>query len=115
MRRSRSTRIFAAFWRLMDRRPDPTDLADDQREVIEPLLPKARPGGRPPARTPTASFYIVCGGVPWRRLPHDLPPWGTVHYSYHWRIGKAPATSHRGLPTSELPNTILTGGAIPIS
>jgi transposase len=31
-------------------------------------------------------FYFLkgCGG--WRFLPHDLPPWGTVHYYYRqWR------------------------------
>ena len=31
-------------------------------------------------------FYVVRGGVLWRRLPKDLPPWGTVHFSYRcWR------------------------------
>ena len=27
-------------------------------------------------------LYLVRGGVSWRMLPHDLPPWGTVHYYY---------------------------------
>ena len=25
-------------------------------------------------------LYLVRGGVSWRMLPHDLPPWGRVHY-----------------------------------
>ena len=27
-------------------------------------------------------LYLARGGVSWRMLPHDLPPWGTVHYYY---------------------------------
>ena len=27
-------------------------------------------------------LYLVRGGVSWRTRPHDLPPWGTVHYYY---------------------------------
>ena len=27
-------------------------------------------------------LYLLRGGVSWRMLPHDLPPWGTVHYYY---------------------------------
>jgi putative transposase len=31
-----------------------------------------------------ASFTccVVRGGISWRMLAHDLPPWGTVHYYY---------------------------------
>jgi putative transposase len=66
----------------------PSDLTDAQWAELEPLLPPAKPGGRP--RTTdlrevlNAIFYFLkgCGG--WRFLPHDLPPWGTVHY-YYWK------------------------------
>ena len=75
----------------MTRRRYPTDLTDEQWALIRPLLPKAKPGGRP--RTVDlravldAIFYGICGGIPWRMLPHDLPPWGTAHDSYRrWRL-----------------------------
>jgi putative transposase len=33
-----------------------------------------------------AIFYIVRNGCAWRRLPHDFPPWKTVHhYLRTWR------------------------------
>jgi transposase len=27
-------------------------------------------------------LYFIRAGCSWRMLPHDLPPWGTVHYYY---------------------------------
>lgn len=27
-------------------------------------------------------MYLLRTGCSWRQLPHDLPPWGTVHYYY---------------------------------
>jgi len=27
-------------------------------------------------------LYLNRTGCAWRSLPHDLPPWGTVHYYY---------------------------------
>ena len=27
-------------------------------------------------------LYLNRTGCPWRMLPNDLPPWGTVHYYY---------------------------------
>jgi putative transposase len=27
-------------------------------------------------------LYLLRGGISWRMLPHDLPPWGTVHDYY---------------------------------
>src|SRR5689334_19002101 len=27
-------------------------------------------------------LYVLRSGCSWRMLPHDLPPWGTVHYYY---------------------------------
>jgi transposase len=33
-----------------------------------------------------AILYQLRAGCAWRLLPHDLPPWGTVHYYYRrWR------------------------------
>ena len=27
-------------------------------------------------------LYLVRTGCSWRQLPHDFPPWGTVHWYY---------------------------------
>ena len=74
----------------MKRKAYSTDLTDAQWLVIEPLIPKAKPGGRP--RTTdmrevlNALWYLLRTGCAWRLLPHDFPAWGTVHYYYwHWR------------------------------
>ena len=69
----------------------PTDLTDGQWKLVAPLLPAAKPGGRPRSvdlrEVLNGIFYVTRGGVPWRMLPHDLPPWGTVHYYYRrWRL-----------------------------
>jgi putative transposase len=75
----------------MERNPYPTDLTDEQWELIRPLLPKAKPGGRPRSvdlrEVLNGILYVVRGGIPWRMLPNDLPPWGTVHFYYRcWRL-----------------------------
>jgi putative transposase len=70
------------------RKPYPTDLSDKEWELIAPLVPEAKPGGRPekyPKREIlNGIFYIVRGGCAWRLLPHDFPPWPMV-YQYFWR------------------------------
>ena len=34
-----------------------------------------------------ATFYIVRSGCAWRLLPHDFPPWKTIHHYFRtWRI-----------------------------
>ena len=31
-------------------------------------------------------LYVLRGGVAWRMVPHDLPPWGTVWWYFRkWR------------------------------
>ena len=74
----------------MTRKPYSTDLTDDQWEVLRPLLPDAKPGGRPRSadlrEVVNAMLYLLRTGCPWRSLPHDLPPWGTVWaYFRRWR------------------------------
>ena len=67
----------------------PSDLTDKQWQSIEPLIPPAKPGGRPRKldmrEIINAILYLLRSGCSWRMLPHDLPPWGTVHY-YYWRF-----------------------------
>lgn len=69
----------------MKRKRYPSDLTDAQWAVLEPMIPDARPGGRPrkhPMRDVVdALFYVAREGCSWRALPHDLPAWKTV-YNY---------------------------------
>lgn len=70
----------------MSRKPYSTDLTDAQWERIEPLIPPAKPGGRPRSvemrEIVNAILYFTRTGCQWRNLPHEFPPWGTVHYYY---------------------------------
>ncbi len=75
----------------MTRTAYPSDLTAAQWALLAPLIPPARPGGR--RRTVDVRevlngvFYLLRNGCSWRALPHDLPPWGTVHYYYRrWRL-----------------------------
>jgi transposase len=68
----------------------PTDLTDKQWKLIEPLLPAAKPGGRPESHPRreivNAILYLVRTGCAWRMLPSDFPPWQTVYWYFkRWR------------------------------
>ncbi len=74
----------------MSRKPYVTDLTDEQWALLEPLIPPAKPGGRP--RTTdlrevlNALFYQNRTGCQWDLLPHDLLPKSTVYeYFAQWR------------------------------
>jgi transposase len=58
----------------------PTDLTDDERERIRPLMPKLR--AREPSVDPRtvldAIRYMARSGGGWRMLPNDFAPWRTV-------------------------------------
>ena len=67
-----------------------TDLTDREWAVLRPLLPSAKPGGRPRSsdlrQILNAIFYVLRSGCPWRLLPRDFPPWSTVYdYFRKWR------------------------------
>jgi putative transposase len=70
-------------------KPYDTDLTDDQFALSEPFLPRRKRTGRPPANLRevlNAVLYLVRSGCQWRLLPHDFPPWSTVHTWYRrWR------------------------------
>ena len=75
----------------MERRAYPSDLSDAEYAVLEPHLPAPRPRGRPwrwPLRAILDGvFYIVRTGAQWRQLPHEYPPWPTVHWWFRrWRL-----------------------------
>lgn len=62
-----------------------TDLSDSQWKIIEPMLPKPKPKGRPQQdrrQVINAIFYIAKGGIPWRMLPCGFPPWQTVYHIF---------------------------------
>jgi putative transposase len=71
----------------MARRAYPTDLTDDEWRVLEPLIPAAKPGGRPRSvelrEIVNAVRYLLRAGCAWRLLPHDLPAWQTVYAYFH--------------------------------
>jgi putative transposase len=61
----------------------PSDLTERQWRLIRPLLPAAKPGGRPRKydlrEVVNALLYISREGCTWRALPHDLPHWKTAY------------------------------------
>jgi putative transposase len=76
----------------MSRKAYPSDLSDEQWELVRPLLPDARPGGRPRSvdlrEVVNALLYLLRTGCPWRHLPHAPVPWGTAWaYFRRWRDG----------------------------
>jgi transposase len=62
----------------------PSNLTDGQWARLEPLIPPAKPGGRPRETDMRAAlnaiFYLLRTGCPWRYLPRgDFPPRSTVY------------------------------------
>jgi putative transposase len=85
----------------MRRKRYPSDLTDEQWDLLKPLLPYPYWLGRPRQTDlrdiVDALFYHVREGGTWRALPHDFPPWKTV-YNYFQRWG-ADGTWQRILDT----------------
>lgn len=72
------------------REPYPSDLNDAEWQILKPLVPPAKPGGRPRSsdmrEVLNGIFYEIRSGCAWRMLPHDLPPWQTAyHYFRQWK------------------------------
>jgi len=68
----------------------PSDLTDEQWAVLQPLLPDARPGGRPRSinlrEVINSLLYLNRSGCQWDMLPHDLLPKSSVYdYFARWR------------------------------
>jgi len=62
-----------------------TCLTDEQWLFIQPLLPTPSKLGRPPTDRRCildALFYIAKGGIQWRLLPSNFPPWKTVYHVF---------------------------------
>ena len=67
--------------------------------LVAPLLPAARPGGRPRTaclrRVATAIFYLLQAGCQGRMLPRDFPPRSTVYGDFRaWIAGGVWAHIH---------------------
>jgi putative transposase len=67
-----------------------TDLTDEEWQILEPLLPPEKAGGRPrkyPIReVMNAIQYVLRAGCAWRLMPHDLPHWQTAYQTFRaWR------------------------------
>lgn len=78
---------------LMNRSPYPSDLSNDEWELLKPLIPVHQGVGHPQTvdlrEIVNAILYWADNGIKWRAMPHDFPPWSTVYdYYRHWvRIG----------------------------
>lgn len=76
----------------MPAQPYATDLSDAEWQILAPLLEPSTRRGRPrrhDRRTiVNAVLYVLRGGVPWRPLPHEYPPWRSV-YDQFWRWRKS--------------------------
>src|SRR5919202_1574052 len=75
---------------LTERRAYSSDLTDAEWQILAPLLPSEKPGGRhrlyPLREIINAIQYILRGGCAWRLMPHDLPHWRTAYQTFRaWR------------------------------
>jgi len=67
----------------------PSDLTDHEWELLRPLIPPAKHGGRPRKvdirEIINGLLYILGTGCQWRHIPKDLPPRSTL-YEYFQRF-----------------------------
>ena len=64
----------------------PSDLTDSEWALIAGFFarpdPRGNPGKYAKRDVVNAILYVVKGGIPWRMLPLDFPPWDTVYDHY---------------------------------
>jgi transposase len=60
----------------------PSDLTDTQWEQIAEYLPQGPNSTHHKRSLMNAVLYLVNNGCKWRALPHDFPPYSTVHSFY---------------------------------
>ena len=84
----------------MTRKPYPTDVSDDEWALVAPylaLLPEGAGQRRHDLREVFNGLrYVVKGGVTWRLVPNDLPPWKIIYQqTQRWlRAGVIEAMTH---------------------
>ena len=68
----------------MRRQPSPSDLTDAEWERLAPLIPPAKPGGRPRGvdlrEVLNGIVSVAREGIRWRAMPHDLPYHGVCSW-----------------------------------
>jgi transposase len=61
----------------------PSDLTDDEWQLIEPLIPPGKHGGDKRTvvmrEVVNGLMYVLSTGCQWRAIPKDLPPKSTVY------------------------------------
>ena len=67
----------------------PSDLTDAEWDLVKPLIPRAKRGGRKRKVAVrdvlNGVLYVLSTACQWRALPKDLPPRSTVHgYLQRW-------------------------------
>jgi putative transposase len=67
-----------------------SDVSDAEWEILAPLIPEAKAGGRPEEierrEIVNGILYVLRSGCPWRLLPHDFPNWSTVYWYFRqWK------------------------------
>lgn len=79
----------------------PTSTTDAEWELLRPIFAPERTGAGRPAEHDRrimldAIFFVVRGGIAWRLLPNDFPPWGSVYTTFQrWsRQGRFEKMSH---------------------
>ena len=60
----------------------PSDLTDSQWEQIKEFFPQGPNSVHHKRSLINAVHYLVDNGCIWRALPHDFPPYSTVHTFY---------------------------------
>ncbi len=67
----------------MSRAAYPSDVSDEEWAFLAPYLTLMREDAPQRAHSMREVFnalrYVVRGGIAWRMMPNDLPPWHTVH------------------------------------
>ena len=72
------------------RQPYPSDMSDEEWEVLRSLIPEPKGFGHPRIvnlrEIINAIFYVQRSGCQWEMLPHDFPPHPTVYgYFRKWQ------------------------------
>ena len=75
-----------------------SDVSREDFEKIRPMLEAARRRTRPRKHDLydvfCAVMYFIASGAAWRSLPHDFPPWRTVHeYFTQWTTARGGQTT----------------------
>lgn len=72
----------------MNRSSYPSDLSNDEWELLKALIPVHQGVGHPQTvdlrEIVNAILYWADNGIKWRAMPHDFPSWSTV-YDYYRR------------------------------